>query len=257
MDKFSKDEVKELERIHKEMGEKSVDQNFCKSVAISFSSSSRRAGKASLTWEQVRHWFQNKLKESETNVASSTSSMDLYVDLSEASILRNGQKSSSNAKGKQAEDISELTFEARSSKDVAWHDVASFLNYRVVSTGELEVRIRYAGFGKEQDEWMNVKEGVRERSIPLEPSECHKVNDGDLVLCFLEKDDYALYVDAHIVQVLRRLHGPTECRCIFVVRYLHDKTEEGVPWNRLCCRPTQEENVPEEIPLNPLEDLWG
>ena len=31
---------------------------------------------------------------------------------------------------------------------------------------------------------MNVKRGVRERSIPLEHSECHKVKVGDLVLCF-------------------------------------------------------------------------
>ena len=47
-----------------------------------------------------------------------------------------------------------------------------------------EVRVRFAGFGKEDDEWVNVKRGVRVRSIPLEPSECHKVKVGDLVLCF-------------------------------------------------------------------------
>lgn len=47
-----------------------------------------------------------------------------------------------------------------------------------------EARVRYAGFGKEDDEWVNVKRGVRERSIPLEPSECQKVEEGDLVLCF-------------------------------------------------------------------------
>ena len=40
-----------------------------------------------------------------------------------------------------------------------------------------------------------------------------------------EKDDYALYCDARVVRVLRRLHGPTECRCIFIIRYVHDKTE--------------------------------
>ena len=31
---------------------------------------------------------------------------------------------------------------------------------------------------------MNVKRAVRERSIPLEPSECPRVKVGDLVLCF-------------------------------------------------------------------------
>lgn len=47
-----------------------------------------------------------------------------------------------------------------------------------------EVRVRFAGFRKEDDEWVNVERGVRERSIPLEPSECDRVNVGDLVLCF-------------------------------------------------------------------------
>lgn len=51
-----------------------------------------------------------------------------------------------------------------------------------------EARVRYHGFGKEEDEWVNVKEGVRERSIPLEASECHKVKEGHLVLCFLVND---------------------------------------------------------------------
>lgn len=47
-----------------------------------------------------------------------------------------------------------------------------------------EVRVRYAGFGREEDEWVNVRRAVRDRSIPLEESECHKVKVGDLVLCF-------------------------------------------------------------------------
>ena len=47
-----------------------------------------------------------------------------------------------------------------------------------------EVRVRFSGFSYDQDEWVNVKRGVRERSIPLEPSECHRVEVGDLVLCF-------------------------------------------------------------------------
>ena len=46
-----------------------------------------------------------------------------------------------------------------------------------------EVRVRFVGFGAEEDEWVNVKKAVRERSIPFEHSECHKVTIGDLVLC--------------------------------------------------------------------------
>ena len=47
-----------------------------------------------------------------------------------------------------------------------------------------EVRVRFVGFGAEEDEWVNVKKAVRERSLPLEHSECHKVKVGDVVLCF-------------------------------------------------------------------------
>lgn len=47
-----------------------------------------------------------------------------------------------------------------------------------------EVRVRFAGFGHEEDEWVNVKRRVRERSVPLEPSECDRLNVGDAVMCF-------------------------------------------------------------------------
>ncbi|KAF7136443.1 hypothetical protein RHSIM_Rhsim08G0227000 [Rhododendron simsii] len=108
---------------------------------------------------------------------------------------------------------------------VSVYDVASFLNHRFLRTGELEVRVRFAGFRKEDDEWVNVERGVRERSIPLEPSECDRVNVGDLVLCFRETDEEATYCDAHIVSIQRRLHDIRGCRCIFVVRYDDDEVE--------------------------------
>ncbi|KAL6996428.1 Protein SAWADEE HOMEODOMAIN-like 2, partial [Sarracenia purpurea var. burkii] len=101
-----------------------------------------------------------------------------------------------------------------------------------------EVRVRFAGFGFEEDEWVNVKRGVRDRSIPLEPSECDQVKVGDLVLCFRETDDHAIYRDAHILEIQRRLHDIRGCRCIFVVRYVYDKAMEKVQLNKICCRPT-------------------
>nr|CAN74985.1 hypothetical protein VITISV_008770 [Vitis vinifera] len=64
------------------------------------------------------------------------------------------------------------------------YDVDTFLTHRFLSSGELEVRVRFVGFGAEEDEWVNVKKAVRERSLPLEHSECHKVKVGDVVLCF-------------------------------------------------------------------------
>ncbi|XP_065626945.1 protein SAWADEE HOMEODOMAIN HOMOLOG 1 [Quercus suber] len=129
------------------------------------------------------------------------------------------------------------------------YDVASFLSYRVLHTGELEVRVRYAGFGKEDDEWVNVKNRVRERSIPLEASDCHKVKVGDLVLCFQEREHHAVYCDAYIVKIKRMPHDNDSkgCRCIFVVRYDHDHTEEKVELGRICSRPTHYSRSPMDI----------
>ncbi|XP_057451866.1 uncharacterized protein LOC130743649 [Lotus japonicus] len=114
-----------------------------------------------------------------------------------------------------------------------------------------EVLVRYAGFGKVEDEWVNVKNEMRERSIPLEPSKCHKVKDGDFVLCFLEKGDYTLYFDARVVRIQRRLHDATACKCIFIVRFIHDNSEEEIHWKGVCYRPTQNKSTQEECVVCP------
>lgn len=44
--------------------------------------------------------------------------------------------------------------------------------------------MRFVGFGLGEDEWVNVRKAVRERSVALEHSECNKVKVGDIVLCF-------------------------------------------------------------------------
>lgn len=117
------------------------------------------------------------------------------------------------------------------------------------------------------------------------------------LLVYLQKrEDYAVYCDAYIVDIERRMNDLTGCRCTFFVRYDHDNSQvismiflcaksipsyvislvllcywipltldlldlvsfalyqEGVHWDRLCCRPAQEEPI---ITLNPIEDLWG
>lgn len=155
----------------------------------------------------------------------------------EFSVRNNAPESPQKPKALSVPGLSDLVFEAKSSRDGAWYDVAMFLNHRFLNTGELEVRVRFSGFGKEDDEWVNVERAVRECSIPLEPSQCDRVEVGDLVLCFRETDDEAMYFDAHIVKIQRRLHDIRGCRCIFVVRYDHDETEEKVQWNAICYRP--------------------
>ncbi|XP_054781199.1 protein SAWADEE HOMEODOMAIN HOMOLOG 1-like isoform X2 [Prosopis cineraria] len=247
-------EMVQLENIYKEMGEKSLSLEFCQGLANSFSSSLIRAGKDPICCEQVRDWFRNKQKEPKAEVPSPANSPKL-VGSSDASTITDELETCPNPKDVRVPDISELAFEARSSKDAAWYDVESFVSYRVVnSTGELEVRVRYAGFSKNQDEWVNVKESIRERSIPLVPSECDKVKEGDLMLCFQERYDYAVYCDARVVKIQRRPHDQTDCRCIFLVRYSHDNSEEVVQWNRLCRRPALQQPV---VSINPIADLWG
>uniref|UniRef100_A0A7C8ZHN4 SAWADEE domain-containing protein n=1 Tax=Opuntia streptacantha TaxID=393608 RepID=A0A7C8ZHN4_OPUST len=100
-----------------------------------------------------------------------------------------------------------------------------------------EVLVRFVGFGAEEDEWVNVKNDVRERSIPLENWECHKVKPGDVMLCLQERKDQAIYYDAHILEIQRKMHDIRGCRCIFLIQYNHDKTEEKVRLRRLCRRP--------------------
>ncbi|CAN0878161.1 Protein SAWADEE HOMEODOMAIN HOMOLOG 1 [Linum grandiflorum] len=139
--------------------------------------------------------------------------------------------------GAKAADLSELIYEAKSTRDNAWYDVGTFLNYRVAYTGNLEVKVRFAGFDYSHDEWVNLKAGVRDRSIPLEASECHKVSVGDLVLCYRERFEQSLYYDAHVLEIRRQKHEPDCCDCIFVVRYDHDDAQEKVGLDWICCRP--------------------
>lgn len=44
--------------------------------------------------------------------------------------------------------------------------------------------VRFAGFGAEEDEWVNIRRHIRQRSLPCESSECVAVLPGDLILCF-------------------------------------------------------------------------
>uniref|UniRef100_A0A5B7BX21 SAWADEE domain-containing protein n=1 Tax=Davidia involucrata TaxID=16924 RepID=A0A5B7BX21_DAVIN len=227
---FTLAEIMEMERLFKDVGEDSLNQEFYQELAASFSCSKHRTGKSVIRWEQVESWFQDKQKYMPTKVTSSLVALERFGVPSNAS--------SQKPIGERVAELSELVFEAKSSKDCAWYDVAAFLNYRVVSSGELEVRVRFAGFRYEEDEWVNVKRGVRERSIPLEPSECCRVKVGDLVLCYRKNNDHALYGDARIVKIQRRQHDITGCMCIFVVRHDYDNAEEEVQLTSICCRPT-------------------
>ncbi|XP_024007703.1 protein SAWADEE HOMEODOMAIN HOMOLOG 1 isoform X2 [Eutrema salsugineum] len=236
-----------MENLYKELGDQSLHKDFCQTVASTFSSSVNRNGKSStITWKQVQSWFQGKQKQqNQAKFKKTVPSPPLQIfDLSNLSDAGNAGNVVGNAtcgqrpKGK-ASDVSDLAFEAKSARDYAWYDVSSFLTYRVLRTGELEVRVRFSGFDNGHDEWVNVRTSVRERSIPVVPSECGRVNVGDLLLCFQEREDQALYCDAHVVNIKREIHDNTRCNCVFLVRYDYDNTEEPLGLDRICRRPDE------------------
>lgn len=67
-----------------------------------------------------------------------------------------------------------------------------------VSHGFQEVLVRFAGFGPEEDEWVNVRKLVRQRSLPCESSECVAVLPGDLILCFQVRVGHFVYIEVAI-----------------------------------------------------------
>uniref|UniRef100_A0A803QVY3 SAWADEE domain-containing protein n=1 Tax=Cannabis sativa TaxID=3483 RepID=A0A803QVY3_CANSA len=216
---FTKTEIEKMEKMLEVSRETVLDKEFCQYVARAFSRYSDRAGKPVVKWTEVHNWFHNAKQES----AKASKNV---LELAGASLpVKSSVKPTAEEKN---QDLSELEFEARSSKDGAWYDVDMFVAHRELITGETEVRVRFVGYGAEEDEWINIKKGVRERSVPLEHSECHKVEVGDPVLCFQEKDDQARHYDAHVLEIQRRMHDIRGCRCIFLVRYNHDESEASI-----------------------------
>ncbi|KAK1360198.1 SAWADEE domain-containing protein [Heracleum sosnowskyi] len=248
---FTLAEVLEMESLYKEKGEESLSEKCCQEVATKFSSSAHRIGKASIQCKQVESWFHEKHNRMAAKDTEHTS-FKAFV-----SSLRNKASGSSSpatsgqvvpltdtirtpykSKAERVAELSDLRYEALSAKDGAWFDVASFLNYRVLYSGEIEVRVRFSGFNHDEDEWVNMRRAVRERSIPLEPSECDKIKVGDPVLCYRANADHALYSDAHILEIERNIHDAEACSCMFLVRFDYDNTEAKVDLTQVCCRPT-------------------
>ncbi|KAG5147868.1 hypothetical protein AAZX31_06G083700 [Glycine max] len=215
---FTNAEIEKMEKLLREPTGGSLGREFYQKLARSFNYSSGRAGKPIIKWTEIESWFQTRLQDS-PQVPSS----ELMVPKCK--------------EGETMQDPSELEFEARSSKDGAWYDVEAFLAHRFLSTGEAEVQVRFVGFGAEEDEWINIKTSVRQRSIPLESTECSNLKIGDPVLCFQERRDQAIYYDAHIVEIQKRMHDIRGCRCLLLIHYDHDNSEERVRLRRLCRRP--------------------
>ncbi|KAI8030827.1 hypothetical protein LOK49_LG01G03305 [Camellia lanceoleosa] len=86
-----------------------------------------------------------------------------------------------------------------------------------------DVLVRFASFGPEEDEWVNVPRHVRQRSLPCEASRQNPLPK--VFIIFSEGKEQALYFDAHVLDAQRRRHDVRGCSCRFLVRYDHDQSE--------------------------------
>ncbi|RID80261.1 hypothetical protein BRARA_A02936 [Brassica rapa] len=259
--RFNLAEVTEMEAVLKQHNTAMPGRDTLEALADKFSDTVERKGKTVVQFKQIWNWFQNRryaLRASRNKVPGklNVSSMPRSVDPTNP--MRNvlppstgpkpphmignlsGMTPAPPAPGvmRSGSDNSYLEFEAKSARDGAWYDVQAFLAHRNLEIGDPEVQVRFAGFEVEEDEWINVKRHVRQRSLPCEASECVAVLAGDLVLCFQEGKDQALYFDATVLDAQRRRHDVRGCRCRFLVRYSHDQSEqEIVPLRKICRRP--------------------
>ncbi|KAF8380846.1 hypothetical protein HHK36_028341 [Tetracentron sinense] len=257
--RFTSTEVAEMEAWMQENNNNVPGREVQIALAEKFSASGDRAGRVVVQTKQVLNWFQNRRYAQKAKLIKvpgklSVSPMprddsvpvrivthSMPVPSGRTYCLRLGFMVGGHFLsfiGRNASDNNtQMEFEARSSRDGAWYDVATFISHRMFETGDPEVRVRFAGFGAEEDEWVNVRKHVRQRSLPCEASECVAVLPGDLILCFQEGKEQALYFDAHVLDAQRRRHDVRGCRCRFLVRYDHDQSEEIVPLRKVCRRP--------------------
>ncbi|XP_018438586.1 protein SAWADEE HOMEODOMAIN HOMOLOG 2 isoform X2 [Raphanus sativus] len=257
--RFNLAEVTEMEAVLQQHDTSMPGRHTLEALAEKFSGTVERKGKTVVQFKQIWNWFQNRryalrAKGNKAPGKLNVSSMP-RASLDPTNQMRNVFPPSAGPKPthmtgpittpspsvpgvmRSGSDNSYLEFEAKSARDGAWYDVQAFLAHRNLEIGDPEVQVRFAGFEVEEDEWINVKRNVRQRSLPCEASECVAVLAGDLVLCFQEGKDQALYFDATVLDAQRRRHDVRGCRCRFLVRYGHDQSEEIVPLRKICRRP--------------------
>ncbi|KAK8295213.1 hypothetical protein V6Z12_D05G049100 [Gossypium hirsutum] len=119
---FTKAEIEKMEQLLVESTEPLQSKEFCQKIARSFSASSARAGKPIVKWTEVQSWFAARQKESTSKAPSFTDTPKDQSPIPETCPLHNGHQGSQNLKGMGGKipDLSELKFEAKSSKDGAW-----------------------------------------------------------------------------------------------------------------------------------------
>ncbi|GAB4846509.1 Protein SAWADEE HOMEODOMAIN HOMOLOG 2 [Ancistrocladus abbreviatus] len=239
--RFTQSEVAQMEAILQEHKNQMPAREVLDALAEMFSKSAERSGKVMVQGKQVWNWFQNKRYALRAKLVKTPGKLTVLPmprdDMVQARSVPQAPQPAPVTSGRTTPENSQMEFEAKSARDGAWYDVQAFISHRYLETGDPEVLVRFAGFGAEEDEWVNVRRHVRQRSLPCESSECVAVVPGDLILCFQEGKEQALYFDAHVLDAQRRRHDVRGCRCRFLVRYDHDQSEEIVPLRKVCRRP--------------------
>ncbi|XP_058092964.1 protein SAWADEE HOMEODOMAIN HOMOLOG 2-like [Magnolia sinica] len=195
--RFTSTEVVEMEACLQEVNNAIPARETICSLAEKFSASADRAGKIVVQPKQVWNWFQNRRYALRAKLIKAPGKLSISTIQDDSVPLRNAPISVPS--GRHALDKTQMEFEAKSARDGAWYDVSTFISHRMFDTGDPEVRVQFSGFGAEEDEWINVRKCVRQRSLPCEAAECVAVLPGDLVLCFQEGKEQALYFDAHVL----------------------------------------------------------
>ncbi|KAL5224133.1 hypothetical protein ABZP36_010772 [Zizania latifolia] len=243
--RFTQAEVAEMEAHLQQLNNAIPHRAVIQALADKFTASAARASKDTVLPKQVWNWFQNRRyshrsRNTRGPLVMQGKMLPTGSDEQKSASFRAmsaASAQSSSSSGKNSLEGGQVEFEAKSARDGAWYDVAAFLSHRLFESGDPEVRVRFSGFGAEEDEWINVRKCVRQRSVPCESTECVAVLPGDLILCFQEGKEQALYFDAHVLDAQRRRHDLRGCRCRFLVRYDHDRSEEIVPLRKVCRRP--------------------
>lgn len=216
-----------------------------------FNAARGQAGKVHVRAKQVSGWLKDRLQKGKNILVPEKSNCTALIvndDPSKIATINSDEVPSKIAPVNSDEvpsgwdpiDDSEVEYEARSSKDGAWYDVHSFRKHRILKSDKKEVRVRFVGFRAEDDEWVNVKNAVRLRSLPCEAFDCAHIMPGEHICCFKEGIEEAKYFDAHVLKIERKRHDVRGCRCKFLICYDHDQTEERVPLKRVYRRPEED-----------------
>ncbi|XBI50800.1 hypothetical protein VPH35_114156 [Triticum aestivum] len=249
--RFTLAEVSKMEEVLRDLNAMPKRPAIQKLTA-DFNASPDRSGddKVPVQYNQVHTWFQNRrYKQKRRGERPPAQVKKMLPTGAEAQhpasywVHSSSPPNSESHSGNSSSDGHLVQLEAKSPRNGAWYDVAAIQSCRFSETGDQEVQVWFSGFWAEEEEWINVCKSLRLRSLPCVARECVDVLPGDLILCYQDGKEQALYFDAHVLEVERRTHDIRGCLCSFLVRYDHDHSEEIVPLRKVCRRPSADVNI--------------